>query len=160
MSTIEELLIRVEAATGPDRELDIDLCLALNYIAYDDAPMNLRRSQDDPGWLDYECEEAGKLVDCTDKPPELSHTIDAALALVERELPGWRRRVTIETHKVTADLYLLDTDFTGKFVMKRFESADAMIAPLAILAALLRALRQQLYVRYPAKIEHDRPGEP
>lgn len=84
---LKELIERVEAATGPDRELDVALCLALSYIAYAASPLNLRPSEDDDAeWLDYELVENGKMVDCSDEAPELSASVDAALALAERRL--------------------------------------------------------------------------
>lgn len=69
---IASLLERVTAAAGPDRVLDLDLALALVPDV-----VVLRRNDDD-----------------TANEPhtywEYTTSIDAALALVERMLPGWK----------------------------------------------------------------------
>lgn len=60
MGDLSDLLARVEAADGPDMELDADLYLAL----------------------------VGSNIRSWDMPPEPTNSIDAALALVEEKLPG------------------------------------------------------------------------
>lgn len=131
-SEIEGLLSRLEAATGPDREIDIDLCLALNYVdSTDEPPLNLRRAQDDEGWLDYEVVEAGKLIACTDCAPRLTASIDAALALAEWMLPAANWGVD-KTDEGDQEAWFDATVGEG-FGQHR-------TAPIAILLALLHAL--------------------
>lgn len=67
MTDLNELLERVSSATGPDRELDRDICIELAIdMATDDGAV---------GWK---------------SPPHFTASTDAALALVERVLPaGW-----------------------------------------------------------------------
>ena len=145
-----ELVERVTKATGPDRILDRDLCLALNYIAYSPSPLNLRPSEDDDAeWLDYEIVEDGKLVDCSDRAPELTGSTDASLALSEAKLPGWAWFVQkIEgvpsrapQKDCVADLWLPAVKTQGLRVERA--TADAATPPLAIILALLRALSSQ-----------------
>lgn len=70
--SIEELLGRVKAATGPDRGLDDAILKALSIhswagrMSYPDLPM----------WVDF-------------GSSDITASIDAALALTERVLPGW-----------------------------------------------------------------------
>lgn len=136
-----ELVERVTKATGPDREIDVAICLALSYIGCFPAPLNLRRS-DDAGWLDYEADEDGdgRLVDCTDVAPELTASTDAALALVERKLPGvwWimSKGKLSEGEALFACQLLFGADES-----LAIEDADTL--PLAIILALLRALSSQ-----------------
>ena len=146
---IASLLERVEKATKADRDLDRDLCLGLSYSGYVDAPLNLRRAEDD--WLDYECVEDGHTVQCSDTPPELTASIDAALALVERMLPGWKwgvASVAVKTGEKSPEGYpRYGTGFrahvTQVSALRPMPSvAEGPTAPLAILVALLRSLSQ------------------
>jgi hypothetical protein len=129
------LLDRLREATGSDRELDADLCLALTYSDATAEPLiNPRRSEDDPDWMDYEIVDHGKVVDCTDVFPALTASIDAALALVERKLPRtmWR----LQSDPDTGDGFRC----TLAPEVPPVASADGATATLAILIALLTAL--------------------
>lgn len=152
MVDVSELIGRIEAATGPDRETDIDLCIALNYLnCIDDAPLNLRRAPDDPGWLDYEFVQDGKSVECTDEAPALTASIDSALALVERCLPDHQWGVGSAGIRSGAhpDGNAAYVDGFRAHVTKRSPLrpmpvvGTARTAPLAILSALLRALEEK-----------------
>lgn len=140
--TPQELYNKVVNATGADREIDAALCITLNYAPWIDGDaLNLRISDDDHGgWLDYEVDEDGKLIDCTDTAPNLTSSVDAVLALIERELPGWY------ISHIGADA----TGFPG--AMKAFgwtvELANELVdfvqgqaptLPLSMLAAFLKA---------------------
>lgn len=106
MSDLMELLERVRKATGPDRELERDIMVE----AFGDGVRNAL------------------------PVPTYTASIDAALALVERKLPGW--------------IWMLDKNESGPFDFVLWAEtglrakANAMgpTAPLAILAALLTAL--------------------
>lgn len=139
--SLAELLQRVEAASGPDQELD--RALAVRLIGWCLHPRDRQRddsAQSDTGWTCLDCGAdswgntgpTGQRRHAT--VPALTASIDAALALVARTCPEaeydiCRRRGTQRWHVlwwVTASAYWLT-----------FEGATA---PLAILAALLKAL--------------------
>ena len=88
MSDLDALMERVEAATGADRHLDADLALALRDLPawmYADAAkhgVNI-----DTGYIDT-VTNAGQ-CGCGILASEYTASLDAALALVERKLPGW-----------------------------------------------------------------------
>ena len=113
MSDLTELLERVKAATGPDRELDGNIYNALkpDYAAW----AAMERNTTFFFWRDVF---------------PYTGSIDAALALVERKLPGWewqvRRTGYAELHHPTHHL--------------KDEIGRAATPALAILAALLSAL--------------------
>jgi hypothetical protein len=129
MSGLTELLARVEAAAGPSVEID-GLFAKLNETMPQDARFqteNIWGQQGDQwlsgGYGDYHFYS----------PEEVTASIDAALALVERMLP------------------LRDLDYIRNSGRHRFSlalpgsgtfdvQATGATAPLAILAALLRAL--------------------
>jgi hypothetical protein len=75
---LEGLLARVEKATGPDRELDGFIYGALGFQI-------IQR------WGGYEWRPEGRGV--WRAMPSPTTSLDAALALVERKLPGWYRWV-------------------------------------------------------------------
>jgi len=130
---IASLLERVTAATGPDRVLDLDLARALVPDV-----VVLRRNDDD-----------------TANEPhtywEYTTSIDAALALVERMLPGWKwgvASVAVKTGEKSPEGYpRYGTGFrahvTQVSALRPMPSvAEGPTAPLAILVALLRSLSQ------------------
>lgn len=139
---LDELIERVEKLTGPDRELDADLCIALGYIGYADEPLNLRREDGNTGWLDYEVMEGGKLIDCTDQPPPLTASTDSALALRERALPGWTiARMSQGDNKLwTVELREGFLTSYGRVVIEPSHYRGTTL-PLAIILATLRALK-------------------
>ena len=61
MTTLTSLRERVEKATGPDREIDVEIFFELDWTGQGDART----------------------------APEYTSSIDAVVALIERELPGW-----------------------------------------------------------------------
>jgi len=110
---MDELIERLEKAVGPDHELDLILARMV-------AP--------------------GAIAHSSEHLPYTS-SVDSALALVERKLPGWawyvERIAGIDTrpHICEADLWLpAQLGRGGRF------RAGAPTAPLAILLALLKAL--------------------
>ncbi len=135
MSGLTELLARVEGCKGPDREIDCAIAVALE--GYYTKPH--------PGWPDdptrtmyCKIDADGSRIEPGNASDMLVHeytgSIDAALALVERMLPGWD--------------YGMDRD-QGEFIvtltaagasMAKGHQAEAATLPLAILTALLNAL--------------------
>lgn len=118
---LSELVDRVEAATGPDRFLDARIRATL------------------------EMPEQPVLTDC----PAYTASIDAALALVERKLPGWFWRGGhvpsfhwTGTRNVDCWAHLSRTDASN--CDKEDEATGwCNTVPLALVAALLHALAHQ-----------------
>jgi hypothetical protein len=80
-----ELAARCESATGPDRELDLEICLATLVVLQKLDPSkitDLVADKDDAGWVLYSYEG----MDCTDEVMAFTGSIDAALSLVPE---GW-----------------------------------------------------------------------
>ena len=130
MSDLTELLERVKAATGPDRELDGDVWLAVISGA---TRRNVMAAwpDEDVIWEYHDPERNTMFRD--NMIPRLSASIDAAVAIVERKMPGWvwqvRKSGYVELHHPTHHL--------------KDEIGTAKTPPLSILAALLSALIAQ-----------------
>lgn len=77
---IAELIARVESTTGPDRELDLDLGTSLDGLT-------TRREFGMAGnwWTRVMCGGT------TAELPAYTGSIDATVALIEKQLPGWMR---------------------------------------------------------------------
>lgn len=132
---LKALLERVRNATGPDRGLDGLL------------------ARDVEGWIPHFALEGEDIIDwpwmgghwhlpgdpdaddCqqapSDEPPAYTASIDAALALVERVLPGWQWCL----NRLGRPMALVNN---GPGVQFECERAETM--PLAILTSLLLAL--------------------
>jgi hypothetical protein len=125
MSKHADIIKRLEAATGLDRDLDRDIGLLiggwrLEEYATPNPTMMLVVGED------VYPDHPGSLY------PSFTESIDAALGLVERMLPGWGVKVDTCGQAVLyaggkSDWYL----------------ADASSPPFAILIALFRALEAQ-----------------
>lgn len=131
-SEIEGLLSRLETATGPDREIDRWLELLL--------VQNGRRGcfKTNESWVKAARERRW----ATD---HFTRSIDAALDLVERCLPGWKLSFHLGGlwGEEQPGAHLAEPDFAAlSRKNKRYEQsrANAPTLPLAILIALLRAL--------------------
>lgn len=121
---LEALLNRVVKATGPDRELD--------HLVHDQAvePIGSRM---------YNTKEnGGSFIAADVVAPSYTASIDAALALVERVLPGWFWRVGHST--LYAGWATVYREHPNNTTGDGEHFAEAKSAPLAILAALLKAL--------------------
>lgn len=129
-SELSTLLDRVKAATGPDQEIDEAIWLSV-------VPGASRKNvmaewpEEEAIWeySDPERNLVGRSL-----VPRLSASIDAALALVDRSLPGWG--VYFRRDKETTGAGMLLPDHFR--VSPAHEEAASI--PLAILAALLSAL--------------------
>lgn len=149
---LQALLKRVQAATGPDRELDADMDEALR-IGLPHLPA--WAWQNFPQWKNI----SGGRVCCLHRDGshglnwsslEFTASIDAALALVERVAPGGLLDLTLGYEPGAADrawpavtlrFYPDGVRVDGKQYHAVIEGAPT--PPLAILAALLRALISQ-----------------
>lgn len=127
MSDLERLLTMVKAATGPDRELDEDILKHLGFHSWA-GRMSYRKS---PIWIDF-------------GSSEITASIDAALALVERTLPGWIVSDLCQNSRHAGDPWGCELSvYYGSDPSKNrsaFSGYDFPSAPIAILAALLTAL--------------------
>lgn len=133
--TLQELLERVKAATGPDRELDHTI------------EARMREHVGSMGFGIYKTadEWIPQAIKRNFNSPRYTASIDAALALTERVLPGagymyqkpragWERRPGLHGY---ASIGFGEP-------LKAF-TADAPTAPLAILAATLTALASKAH---------------
>jgi hypothetical protein len=123
-----ELLARVEAATGPDRELDTAIAIALRIGAegYPKFPLGSFKA----GYVQADMGRDGWSVGWHIQP--LTASLDAALALVERVLPGWW-------------WMLRSGDGYDAVLTPTWRSQDGVVGEhktpaLALLSAMLRAL--------------------
>lgn len=120
---LSKLIERVENATGPDRELDLELA-------------NVAGWRCDGDWL-Y-TPDGAMAAFTADSPPAYTSSLDAALALVEEKLPGWTRLVDATAPELGICVELFPSDD----IAERTESArgDHNRETHATLLALLRAL--------------------
>lgn len=107
MTTLSELLARVKAATGPDRGLDCDI------------------------WCELFAPDA-MVIDHAARFTPYTASIDAALALVKKLLPGWTVVLTWQPCLNPPEAFC---ELGG-----RRPSVGAVTEALALLAALLTAL--------------------
>ncbi len=137
---LSELLAKVQAASGP---LDNRTALEIHVMGWgkltDFTPVVDRDEYG--GWaLTYQVDaKGGGRQKCTmpeDRLPDRS--IDAALALVERVLPGWQWTVNTDRSKTRfwSDMHRV----VAKGDFETVWSGRAPTAPLAIISALLSAL--------------------
>jgi len=144
MSEMQKLLERVRAAEGPDRELDAFLCEAFDL----------------PKCQEPDClpDVLRRIIDCVkvthDEDPDVpfyTSSIDSALALVERLLPGWQWLVRSASKDGKCFARLESPDFadvvweagdkeTRDIIRGEEALGKAATPPIAILAALLSAL--------------------
>lgn len=135
---IASLLERVKAATGPDRALDWYVADATGHQSFNTSIQGM--------WPPFmKGSRADKAV------PTYTASIDAALGLVGRMLPGWKwgvASVSVRTGEKSPEGYprygegfrAHVTEFSGLRPMPSV--AEAQTAPLAILAALLTSLKE------------------
>ena len=136
MSDLLELLERVKAAAGPDRELDAAITIALG-----DGPGEgwTLITQDKPGVFNM---DAGRWINgCRIRTPKpFTASIDAALALVERKLPDFAYQLTNDYGGLNRVHINVAPGCEGFPPAGMNVSEDAETMPLAILVALLTAL--------------------
>lgn len=131
-TTLQELLRRVEGATGADREIDLEIGLALagwKHLPID-ASGNEWLKADDGYWA------------WPPRPgqdwPSFTESMDATLGLVERALPDWRWCArTDETRGAYCNV-----GASSEYGSPCFPKYAAT-PPLAVLASLLAALIAQ-----------------
>ena len=139
MTDLRELLKRVERTTVPDREIDREL---MRLTHYQDRRYIGCRCWDDendtccPGarhldavWVDRETD---KWATTAADGYEFTASVDAALALIGRVLPGWAWSVGILSHGAQA--YLMSGP------RAKMHGSAAPTPALALCAALLAAM--------------------
>ncbi len=140
MSELQKLLERVENATGPDREID-EAIMALVYVrderhigAYMENDLGRDEPVKDRVWVDPKTD---KWV--STHAYAYTASIDDALALVERVLPGqqWTLGRNLHHHYWLCTFNRLDDEGAP---YSNASSHAAPTPPLAILAAILKAL--------------------
>jgi len=144
MSNLQDLLERVTAAAGPDRELDCRLFADLLMRPDGYAVVGFS-----PGTVAYV--EAPVTTVRYLAAPHYTSSLDSALALVERLLPGWEWRV----ERQSADLWIHLPKHCQKLAC-----AKGATPALALLAALLRALLAQQSDAAPHPHEESAQSQP
>ncbi len=143
---LSALIARLEAAEAGSRELDAEIWLRFNRPEYTGGvkALEMRGWHDGRGHLILETDDGEEVAD------ELyigsaTTSLDAALALAERGLPGWVSLITAGGDlKQTADLFgpviEMGEDFEGAEVEIRDEAhGEADTPALALCIAILRA---------------------
>lgn len=94
-SDLQALAERLDGLSGPDRATDCELAVALDGFWYDDGAIYARAGY---------CHEVDGVICTPGQAPDMlvpkyTYSLDAAVALVERVLPGWF---------LTLDRYVMD----------------------------------------------------
>ena len=140
--TLSELIERVEKLDGPDEAVDAEICVALQYGGKNsEHAANVRT---DPDWNGDLLFEIGNM-DCCNPIPELTASLDAAIALTERVLPGWFWRAGRTSLFPKGWAYVSRTHPSHCDRKDEASSSDGKAASpaIALLLATLRALSAQ-----------------
>ena len=138
MSTLQELIARVEAASEPDRDLDGEIEVAMfggTIIQTQDnhtmtANIAVRRPS---------ANHVGGFA--REHVPGYTASLDAAVRLVEEKLPGWSYGFAMRGDKLRREG--CDDERAYAWLKNGDQAdADAPTLPLAILSALLEALAE------------------
>lgn len=124
---LRELSERLEKATGPDRQLGVDIRVALGTLEVDE---NGYFVEPDDGYF------FGQRIPCHEDP---TASIDAALALFERLLPEMKPRLDFDARSRCC-LYRETGMTIGAMAGDWSFYAEAETIPIAILRALVAAL--------------------
>jgi len=134
MSDLSSLIARLEAAEGPDRELDRDIALTVDGFVYE------KRGKDAKPWF-YHSTIGGRrqLISPynSERLPAYTSSIDAAVSLAERVLPGLSK-IQPETY-VGGEFHHCEIETEDG----DFEAHNCPNAAIAICLATLRALDQK-----------------
>jgi hypothetical protein len=134
--TLRSLLERCKAATGPDRELDADIAVALGHKITWRTSVGTMEPYPDIHWQAPHY-RAGLREPC----PCWSASIDAVVALIEIKLPGWDMELRRSSYGSFCSLMPENVNESDK---EEHCYADSNVfmptLPLAMLCALLSAL--------------------
>lgn len=115
--TIPELIEKLEKATAPDRELDADIAITLKMIA--------EREWWSVNYL------SGDMI------PAYTASIDAAVHLCERVLPGWRNSsIKSGDNEFAAYIWADSNPWPPEASVERVKSSRAIALCIAIFRAL------------------------
>ena len=132
------LLSRVLAATGPDRELDAAICVALMDVS-DAEYFKLGAVKPSNAHVDWRVDLVNDTGVVRSMPPDhYTASLDAALALCERVLPGVSPAVGQNVHHIYWHARLSTLD--EKDAPITAGEASASTPALALLAAILKAM--------------------
>lgn len=145
--TYSEILERLETATGPDREIDGLVCAVVfgdePYIIGHEGGRFPQKAVYGTKRQAFEMTPTAAGADyiCA---PFYTASLDAVVALIESELPGWWRRVECSPRpsgagEARAKIWRPEEFFYPGSEPVTFEE-DAKTEPLALLAAAIRAL--------------------
>ena len=125
MSDLSSLIARLEKATGPDTELDVDIAIALGVIPSRE-------------WWSTNYVKAGILGRYT-------ASVDAAAGLLQNKLPGWFWRCGSTPLFPCGWAFISRTDANNALPGDEFSSADGKAATpaIALVLATLRALQSK-----------------
>jgi hypothetical protein len=131
------LVERVRGLKGPDREVNAAICIALQYGGPNSEDATNVRT--DPDWDDGDLVFEIGNEDCCNPIPDLTGSADAALALVERVQPGWKRSLFEKrgggwVSRISSPRW--ETYSSG-------EDTPLPAAPIALTLALLLSLQSQ-----------------
>lgn len=138
-STLAGLLKRVEGATGRDRVLDDAIWWRLDCLPLTERYRQLaHRTRQENVSFPTDGRPDWRALGPYTQPPPLSSSIDSALALVERVLPGCFYAIDATAPELGIDVDLFVRQLpTGEVEVR----GTATTLPLAFLAALLKALQ-------------------
>lgn len=130
MAELSELIERVEKATGADRELDRDLHEALTGECVH------RHTREEYCWDNIViCNDCGK-EHPSQKWPWYTASLDAVVALVEKQRPGWA--CGVDSGPKTKIAFVDPHDFADRIFGARF-TAEGPTPALALLLAFLKS---------------------
>ena len=139
MTDIKALIERLEAAKGADMALDAAICVLAQYGGQNsDGATNVRT---DPDWEGDLLFEVGA-EECCNPIPDITASLDAAVAFAERVLPGWVGMVNICYPRHVnggCQVQLTASDACDD----RCAEAVHKYAAISVLIATLRALQAQ-----------------
>lgn len=120
LAKLDELIARVEKAAGPDRQIDFD------FASMEGWTLQKMKGDRQPYWR----KPGETAYYMRSEPPRYTASIDEALGLVERLLPG--------------KLLRLSNEYQGfwRATVGLTEGTGMRTAALAIILALLEALRE------------------
>lgn len=132
---VAELIEKLEAAEGQDPTIDTEICLFFQYGGENSVgATNVRVEDDWDGDLLFEIDGD----ECCNPVPALTASLDAAVALAERVLPGVEYEATNLYSHYRVTFHHDDGPFYG-------DSPISM--PLALCLAILKAVRAHMHPR-------------
>lgn len=130
---IEALLARVEAATGPDREIDKEIARLLGWSTV--APPRDSDRMFPSLWVSPDGNVKGAL------PPAYTSSLDAIVGLIEREISVYLLKITIAPAGNGAELTVWPKGLSGG--IEETFTAVSVSPELACCAAFLRAAMEK-----------------